>query len=191
VNLNDWEKIHIYATTVKQFLRRIEPIMRSANIDGNERFYKHEHIGTVRLVPPETDGYQFDLVAYSDHEKDELRRILDLPRGVDPPEVAERSFNGLEEIIEKEPVVGKRWAVCVKKQGAKPNWEYVYPQEQKPVPKRIYEDAVRKADLFLQNAGIGLDTDTKGTDVITEFDMSGEEPQAEYSVGEYDSNPDL
>lgn len=191
VNLGPTEKIHIYATTVKQFLRRIEPLLRVEGVPNNEHYYSHVEIGQIDLVPPDTDGYRFSLIANSSRTDKELRRMLDLPRGVDLPEPLSIPFEGLQTVIERDPIVGHQWEVCVKKAGARPNWQYVYPQTQQPVPKQIYEDAVRKADMFLQNAGIGLDTDTKGTEVIKEFDMSGEEPSAEYGVGEYDSNPDL
>jgi hypothetical protein len=117
--------------------------------------------------------------------------MLDLPRGVDLPEPQRVPFEGLKEVIERDPVLTHQWEVCVKREGARPNWEYVYPQTQRPVPKRLYENAVRKADMFLQQAGIGLDTDVAGTEIIRNFDMSGDEPQADYGVGEYDSNPDI
>jgi len=191
VNLNQFEKIHIYATTVKQFLRRIEPLLRSKNIPNNAHYYTEIEIGKVELVPPETKGYNFPVVAHSDRSEKQLRRMLDLPRGVNLPEPIPIPFNGLRTVIERDPVVSNTWEVCVSREGARPNWGFVYPQTQQPVRKRIYEDAVRKADMFLQNAGIGLDMDTKGTDIIRNFDMSGEEPQAEYGTGDYDANPDI
>jgi len=191
INLGRVEKIHIYATTVKQFLRRIEPLLRVKDVPNNTEYYKEVEIGEVDLVPPDTDGYQFSLIGHSDRSDKELRRMLGLPRGVDLPEKRTVTFQGLQRIIEEDPILQYRWEVCVQKSGARRNWDYIYPAVQRPVPKNIYEDAVRRADMFLQNAGIGLDTDTKGTEIIKNFDMSGEKPTADYGVGDYNGNPDI
>jgi len=191
VNLSEFQKIQIYATTVKQFLRRIEPLMRVEGVPNNEQYYKEAEIGQITLIPPDTDGYRFSMAAQSDRDDKTLRHMLDLPRGAEIPEPLVIPFVGLQSIIEREPVLQNRWEVCTEKSGARPNWEYVYPHAQQPVPKDIYEDAVRTADMFLQQAGIGLDTDTKGTQIIRNFDMSGEEPHAEYGTADYDSNPEI
>lgn len=191
VNLNEFQKVHIYATTVKQFLRRIEPILRTKDVPGNAEYYRDIEIGTVMLVPPDTDGYPFSMAAESDRSDKELRRRLGLPRGIDLPAPEPVEFKGLQSVIERDAVVGHRWEVCVSREGAKPNWEYVYPSVQQPVPKQIYENAVRQADRFLQGAGVGIETDTKGTEIITNFDMSGEEPQADYGIGDYQKSPDI
>jgi len=191
VNLDEFQKIHIYATTVKQFLRRIEPLLRTKDVPSNKEYYTEIEIGQIELTPPDTQGYRFSIIGQTNRPDKQVRRMLDLPRGVDLPKPIPIPFVGLKSVIEREPVVQNQWEVCVKRVAARPNWEYVYPRAQQPVPKRIYENAVRKADMFLQQAGIGLDTDTAGTEIISEFDMSGEEPQAEYTVGDYSSNPDI
>jgi len=193
VKLNEFEKIYIYATTVKQFLRRIEPLLRTENVPNNKHYYRQVEIVEegVDITPPDTEGYQFSLIGYSDRSDRELRHMLNLPRGVDLPKPFTIPFNGLKGIIEREPILQHQWEVCVQKKGARPNWEFVYPTVEKPVPKRVYENAVRKADMFLQQAGIGLDTDTKGTEIIRNFDMSGEQPHAEFGTGDYDANPDI
>jgi len=191
VNLSELQKIHIYATTVKQFLRRIEPLLRVEDVPNNKYYYREIEIDTIELVPPDTQGYRFSVVAQSNRDDKQIRRMLGLPRGVDLPEPLAIPFMGLKSVIERDPVVSNMWEVCVKREGARPNWRYVYPETQQPVPKRLYEDAVRSADMFLQQAGIGLDTDTKGTKIIRNFDMSGDKPEAEYGTADYDANPDI
>jgi len=191
VNLGPTEKIHIYATTVKQFLRRIEPLLRTANIEGNKQYYKEIELFTTQLKPQDEGGYQFSLIGQSDRDDETLRQMLGLPRNAELPEPVEVSFEGLESIIEEEPILRYQWEVCINQSGAPPNWEYVYPSVERPVPKKVYENAVRKADMFLQQAGIGLDTDTKGTDIIRNFDSSNGEVEAEYGTGDYDASPDL
>lgn len=191
VALSEVQKVHIYGTTVKQFLRRIEPLLRTANVPDNEKYYKSIELGEITLIPPDTNGYQFSLVASTDMSDHELRKRIGLPNGVELPEPEVVEIAGLEAIIESDTVLSKQWEICVAKAGAPPNWEYEYPLAQQPIPKRIYEEGMRKADMFLQNAGIGLETDTKGSEIIRNFDQSGDEPSAEYGTGDYDANPDI
>jgi len=159
-------KIQIFAKTVKQFLIRIEPLLRADRIVGNEYYYEDmdEPIGTVELVPPDTDGYQFSLVARRGLDERELRTMIGLPLGAEIPEPEVVAFTGLKEIIERPPVLSYQWSVCVSKQGARPNWDFAYPEVQRQVPEQIYIDAIREADSFLHDIGIGVDTGLPNTD---------------------------
>jgi len=190
-SISEAEKIRTFAMTVQQFLRRIEPLFRVDGIENNEQYYKDIDVGTITLHPPDTEDYQFSLIGQVDATDKELRRMIGLPRGVDLPEPVEIDITGLQEVIEREPVLSFQWSVCVARKGPKPQWEYVYPSVTRPMQKQVYKNAVRMADLFLQEAGIGLDTETKGTEIIRNFDMSGEQPHAEYGTADYDANPDI
>jgi len=191
VRISEAEKVRVYAMTVQQFLRRIEPLFRVDGIENNEYYYKTVQVASTTLYPPDTDSYEFSLIGQVDASDKELRQMLGLPRGAEIPRPVTMEVTGLQEVIEREPILQHQWSVCVEKRGARKHWEYVYPRIARPMSKDVYENAMRHADLFLQEAGIGLDTDTKGTEVIRDFDMSGEEPSAEYGVGSYDGNPDL
>lgn len=199
VNLSEAEKAYIYGTTVKQFLRRIEPILRTENVPNNEYYYAGESadgdetldLGAVTLVPPDTAGYQFSAVADTTADEGELRRRIGLPRGAEVPQPETVEFAGLQDVIEREAILTHTWEVCVSNQGAPPNHECEYPAVRQPVPKHIYTEAMRAADMFLQDVGIGLETDTKGSEIIRNFDASGDGVRAEYGTAEYDSNPDI
>jgi len=192
INISNAKKVQVYSITVRQFLRRIEPLFRVDGIENNDYYYNNIEIYENKFYPPDWEGYPFSILEYEQDKTDQqLRRIIGLPPGVELPEPFTLEITGLKEIIEREPIIQKRWEVCTANSGAQPNHEFVYPQLQAPLPKRVYENAVRMADLFLQEAGIGLDTDTKGTEIIKNFDMSGEEPQAEYGTTDYSGNPDI
>jgi len=193
IQVNPAEKVQIYAMAVKQFLRRVEPILRSPNIKGNKQYYRGDSddpIAEFGLIPSETEGYPFHLVA-RDYERSELRRMIGLPKDAEIPEPKTITIVGLKDVIEREPIATHEWQVCVRKEGAPPNWEYVYPKDQRAFPKSVYVNAVRRTVQFLQDAGIGLETDTKGSEIIRNFDMSGDEPQADYGTAEYDANPQI
>jgi len=170
VELGRNQKTQIFAKTVKQFLIRIEPLLRADRIDGNEDYYTEmdEPIGVVRLVPRDIDDYQFSLVARQRLDETQLRTMIGLPRDAEIPEPEVVAFSGLKDIIEKPPVLTHQWSVCVSKQGARPNWEYAYPEAQRPVPEQIYVDAIREADSFLHDIGIGVDTGLPNTDEESE-----------------------
>jgi hypothetical protein len=193
VSISEVEKVQIYAMAVKQFLRRVEPILRSPNIQGNKQYYKGDADNPVTefgLIPPETEGYPFHLVT-QDHSPSELRRMIGLPKAVDIPQPQSVTIVGLKDVIEREPIASYQWEVCVRKEGAPPNWEYVYPQAQRAFPKSVYVNAVRRTVQFLQDAGIGLETDIKGTEIIRDFDASNGEPESRFTIGDYDASPDI
>lgn len=193
ISLNDAEKVHIYAMAVKQFLRRVEPILRSPNIKGNKQYYEGDPqnpIAQFSLVPPETDGYPFHIVT-RDRDLSDLRRMIGLSKEADVPQPKTVKIVGLKDVIERDPIASHQWEVCVRKEGAPPNWEYVYPEAHQPFPKSVYTNAVRRTVQFLQDAGIGLETDVAGTEIIRDFDASNGEPDARFTVGDYDANPDI
>lgn len=159
VSIGEAEKVHIYGTTVKQFLRRIEPILASETIEDSAHYYEEKTIDTITLVPPDTGGYQFSLVA-TDMGERELRKAIGLPRGVDIPQPETVEINGLEDVIEMDTVIYRQWTVVVENEGSPPNWKRVHPSVQRPLPKRVYEEAIRDADGFLQQAGIGVEIDS-------------------------------
>lgn len=169
VNVAEPKKDQIFAKTVRQFLLRIEPLLTADSIRGNEPYYEGDGqpIASFRLVPPDTNGHKLSLVTL-DEDKKQLRRMMDLPRGVDLPEPQTVSFDGLKDIIEKPIVVGHQWEVCVAKSGAKPNWEYIYPEQQQMVPRRVFRDALRQADKFLQEIGIGVETGLPEVDDVSD-----------------------
>lgn len=159
----------IYAKTVRQFILRIEPLLTADAIQGNEPYYtaSGEPIAVFKLVPPDTDGHRLSLVTL-DKDDNTLRRMMDLPREVELPKPEQITFNGLKDIIEKPMIVTHQWEVCVAKSGARPNWEYIYPQEERLVPRDVYRDALREADQFLQEIGIGVETGLPEVDDISD-----------------------
>jgi len=152
------EQVATWATIVKQFLRAIEPLLRHEDVPDSAEYYDDKEIGEMMLLPPNTEGYEFELVGeLQHHEPADIRRALDLPRGATLPQPRTKTFVGLKQVIEHPPVVEESWVVKVDASGPPAEHKYVYPTTQQPVSKQIYIDAVRHADQFLQGAGIGLD----------------------------------
>ena len=191
VQMSPAERTAAWGTVVKQYIRMIEPLLRADPIEDSKEYYVAAELGNVQLVPPDVDGYKFSLVARAGNVSDsELRRQIGLPRSVDIPQPEVKPFVGLQSIIDAPNVVGHEWAVKVSDGGAPSNADYVYPSTQQVVPKQIYHTAFRKANLFLQKAGVGLDVDDDSMPAIRNFDMSGDEPHAEFDTDKYET-PDI
>jgi len=192
VQLSHEKSVITWGTIVKQFLRSIEPILRSDDVEGATEFYRNKKIGEEVLIPPTTDGYQFEMVAYTDKPDKQLRRMIGLPRGVDVPKPERKPFMGLKSIIEAPDVLEHRWAVTVDNSGAAPNHQEVYPHAQQVISKDIFVDSVRYADHFLQEAGIGLDLEEDDTPIIRGFDQSEpDDGQADMDSTVYNGDPDI
>jgi len=193
VQLSHEKSVITWGTIVKQFLRSIEPILRSDDVEGATKFYKEVEIGREVLYPPNTDGYQFEMLAYTDKSDTQLRRMIGLPRGVDLPEPEPKPFIGLQSIIEAPDVLEHRWAVTVENTGAAPNHKEVYPHARQVISKDIFVDAVRYADQFLQEAGIGLDLEEDDTPIIRGFDHSQDDGDgsAEMDKTNYRGDPGI
>jgi len=164
IQLRPNERVAIWGTSVKQYLRTIEPVLRSDEVTHSNKYYQQVHIGELTLYPPETDGYDFQRAARMNADDTTIRRALDLPPGTDLPQPTNRTFQGLQSIIEAPETLQSQWEVCVNNAGPPPQHDYVYPQTQRTIPKQIYEDAVRHADEFRQQAGVGLDIGVPETD---------------------------
>jgi len=156
------KRVSIWGTMVKQYLRTIEPILRSDDVDEAQRYYEEVEIGSVTLHPPDKDGYAFSTLQYRDFEDKQLRRALDLPRGASLPEPEHIQFNGLVSIIEAPEILSHRWAVTVDDSGPPPTHEQVLLEQTEIPDKQLYVDALRYADQFLQEAGLGIDISAEG-----------------------------
>jgi hypothetical protein len=180
----------VWSNIVKQYLRAIEPLLRAEDVDSAKHYYEEVTVAEIPLYPPDTDGYRFSVIEQADHDESYLKRMIGLPKHADLPRPRTADFVGLKQIIEKDPVIHEQWQVCVDARGAPPH-EYVYPEIREPVPKSVYVDAVRNADRFLQQAGVGLELESGGTDIIRGFDQSGDNEKGEMDNTEYRGDPGI
>lgn len=191
IRLSPEDRILTWGTVVKQFLRTIEPLLRDESVKNAKRFYKQKEIGKEVLVPPDTEGYEFSRIAYTDQSDRELRQMLGLPRNAEVPKPEIINFVGLEAIIEAPDILQYQWDVTVENSGPPTKHKNVYPHAKTVISKEIFVDAVRYADQFLQNAGIGLEIGGNKTDIIRGFDQSGEDTQGDLDEVEYSGDPDI
>jgi len=163
----------MWATTVKQYLRLLEPLLSSPEIEDGHEYYVERPIGEIIIYPPDTDtdskfvditpqdvdAYPFsELHRFGDANDLDICRQFGLPPGAELPEPQVVEFTGLKDIIEAERKVEVSWDLCLDRQGPSFDRDRVYMRKAKPIPKTMYEDTVRLADEFRQQAGVGIET---------------------------------
>jgi len=153
------ERIAMWGTTVRQYLRFLEPLLRAGELEGGREVYETEEIGQITLYPPDRDQRAFSQAAQMVDEYDDakLRKMLNLPRESTVPRPQHVSVRGLKQVIEMPRAVSEQWQVCIDASGPPPQHRYITLETAESIPKQIYEDAVRLADEFRQQAGIGVE----------------------------------
>lgn len=161
-----------WGISVRQYLRGIKRLWDDDSDETQVRKVHHywgeREIGSVTLVPPDTQQYQFSIAERSDLSDSQLRRRLGLPPQSELPRPHTEDFRGLRSVLDA-TTVSKQWVVTLDASGPPPEHEKGQLQREIPVPKHILEQAVEVADNFLQQAGIGFDT------TVPDY-MGGDEP---------------
>jgi len=187
MSISQPKRVNAWGTVVKQYLRMIEPLLRADTIEQSEEYYQEVELGSLTLVPQDTNEYQFSLAAHSNLSDDALRREIGLPRGTEIPQPKTVPFNGLVSLIGLPSVLTQEWAVEIREDGNRRRSSVVRTSDQRIVPRGVYETAFRKANLFLQKAGVGLDVDDDSLPAITNFDMSRDSNDAELTQDKHET----
>jgi hypothetical protein len=147
---------------VRSYIRDLSVLLNHPDMDGADYFREQVELGTIHLIPPDKDGYQFSQIAYDGIEEEDLLLEFDgFSRAAELPRPKTRTITGLMDLAEREPVVEARWLVTKNPRDARPNQETVMLETQRPIPRKVYGKALSEADQFLQNCGIGLDIEAE------------------------------
>lgn len=160
INLARDESTLYYGMAVRQYLRGIKRLW-SEDVDQvqNANHYWEEYeLGAMQLVPPDTEHYDFSLIAQYDDDQ-QCRRALGLPRGAELPQPHPVPFNGLASVLYNE-VVSHNWSVTIDRKERKT----VPIQTTRPVAKPILDETVEVADEFLQQSGLGFELEELKSD---------------------------
>lgn len=157
--------VTIWGERVREYLERVEPILLTGDgptftqdeefdykLDGAREVYTSVELGVVEVPPPEEYGQLARQAQESEHIK-----ILEDSH----PQPKERVIKGIKEVIERETVAAE-WEVSVY-DGRLPPSDRVREQaiqNEVPLNRVTLRNAVRVADEWLQNHGIGIETDS-------------------------------
>jgi hypothetical protein len=172
IGLSHEQSTYYWSLSVRQYLRGIkrlwgDDISQVKNADNYWARYQRngqEGLGTMQLIPPDKDGYQFSLVAV-DKDSADIKRALHLPPEAELPEPATKTFAGLADVLYT-PQFEHTWSVTVDPR----NRKTITLQNARPVPKPILEETVEAADEFLQQSGLGFEI------TPTEIEVHEDEP---------------
>jgi len=107
-------------------------------------------LGSVKLVPPNTDDIPFREYATGAWTANEFAMEYGLSVHGDLPDPVEEPFRGLGELMNRDAVVSHTWTV-------RTDSGVVRTTDEKAIPKEIYERAVSHADDFLPSVGLGIE----------------------------------
>jgi len=169
VSITGEQATQIWATSVRQYLRVIEPLLRSDEIQDSHYYYRNLPLIDKTITPPDGptriidgDDVNQETIMWSKFYSDAYdtnREIMDNPLygpGFSPPEPRQITLSGLKSVIETDGIT-ETWHVPLNPQMWDQRQRVAKPTYKQPLDKQMLEYAVRKADQFLQDAGVGLD----------------------------------
>ncbi|QIO22406.1 hypothetical protein [Haloarcula sp. JP-L23] len=181
VRLKRPQLVRIWSTAVKQYLRAIEPLLRSEEVENSTYYYRKAPVVEETLYPPdgkyppensskangrESHNYRWSLFyrpdvstreAIASHQHNQFSRAFA------PPEPKEVTLHGLYDVLETNGI-RKEWAITTNPDTIPPEQNTVYPTVQTPLRREWLEKSVRIADEFLQQAGISIDVGYQSED---------------------------
>lgn len=174
-SLQQTELLQLWAGTVKQYLRAIEPLLRDGEIPNAGHYYNEIEIVDEVVYPPDDrrhedaktrvsapDGsVRAETIPWGQFYKSEhpARGSDLLERGFEPPEPKQVTLKGLKSIMETDKIV-REWAVPLNPHEPSFRQAVAYPRQELPLQKEWLETAVAEADQFLHDSGLGLNIDS-------------------------------
>jgi len=163
VEYTDYEATAAWAKLVQSFIRDLNILLENDDVPKAEHYREEVDLGSVELVPQDVEGIPFSKIVYDDISEDDIiMQSRQLDRGANLPRPHKVEFNGLIELAKADVVLERQWSVITNPRAARPNQNIVTTGDRKPIPKRIFQQALMEADQFLQGAGIGLDLSDSG-----------------------------
>jgi len=169
------QQAQLWQVSVKQYLRAIEPLLRSDELAESHYYYGELEIVDKNIWPRDDtqvgDGdYKGTRIREPDgsvrHEKIAWPALYeqDTParsnpmfgRGFKPPKPKRVTLKGLKSIMEIDGI-SKEWRVPLNPREPEFRQEVAMPAWQQPLRKEWLEEAVAAADQFLHDSGLGLE----------------------------------
>jgi len=178
------ELTEIWKTPVRQYLRRIEPLLTAEDIDEAEHYYNGVELVSEDITPPSgptrvfvknagkyqsvKDGYAvlpWDELYTNTVQKTEYKHLHELfSDGMQVPHSRDHTVTGLLSVI-KDHAPAYEWRVQLNDAINPADQLVAVPRVTRTFTKQELEKALRMADQFLQHhAGIGMDIETPGMD---------------------------
>lgn len=163
VDYSEFEAFAAWANLVQSYLYELGILLNNEDVPRAKHYRDNLDLGTVQIIPENTDGIPFSTIVYEDIDaEDIIHQSRRLQRGCELPEPVTVAIEGLMDVAETDLVIERQWVVTANPQAARPNQDRITVVGRQPVPEKVFQKALVKSDLFLQNAGIGLDLSDSG-----------------------------
>jgi len=162
--------VQFWATSVKQYLRAIEPLLRSEEVQDSQYYYQHLPIVDYQVIPEDgktpvrspdgqirEENIRWSYICDPKNKCPERGHDL-LGRGFSAPNPQKVQLKGIKSLLGRDSVV-REWRVPLNPQEPSFRQEVAMPTWQKPLQREWLEKAVSEADKFLHESGLGLDID--------------------------------
>lgn len=198
-NIDPHTAADLIGDTVRRYLRALEPLMRQTKngkpitsedadpvLDGAQETFLSVELGTVRVPVPED-------VAQIPETPGAARGSADQWLSGSAPEDKQIPVHGLLSVITDEQVSAE-WTVEIRRASPSAGQASVTKKlitNTAPMPRGVLQNAVRTADMWVQQVGLGINIDQDGLPMATKFDQSGDGSTSELASGHSDNAPDL
>lgn len=178
ISVTHGQQLEMWGTAVRQYIKTIEPLLKSDEIEQSDHYYNEVEIANELVYPPDGETAVWE----ADKDKPQVYDIpwslfysndfsvfdyvdsnLPIERGFEPPEPKRVELCGLKDVLEAGGFQFQ-WSVVLNPQQIGPARKIARPTESIPLKQMWLEKAVRKADGFLQQAGVGLEIGHQQTD---------------------------
>lgn len=172
--------VSVWATSVKQYLRAIEPLLRSDDLADADYYYRELEIVDKPVWPADdrqrvAQNPRYEGTPVRGPDGDTTHEIINWPElyeqstpargnsllghGFEPPEPKRVELKGLKSIMETEAIL-KEWRVPLNPQEPEFRQSVAMPKWHTPLKKEWLEKAVSEANQFLNDNGLGIPTDS-------------------------------
>ena len=170
--ISEDKALQVFYRTVNQFLRRIEPVLRS-DVPGAEHAYQEAELGELVIYPPPVEFntpkrfMEDEQIQLQRHFADQKASIVLAEKSSIPMPKA-RAVTGLKEVIEGNGKTAEWEVGAVEIDGTElatfDRGEQITISNSEQYDYGILAKAVRVADRFLNDAGIGIETGFREVD---------------------------
>lgn len=162
VQYSGYEAFAAWANLIQSYIFELGILLEHDDIPMADYYREEIELGTVHLVPQDTEGVPFsDIVREDVTEKEIVQQSDALDRGCKLPRPSSVTFRGLMDVAETDILLEDDWRVVANPMEAEPNQRIIRVEAQQPVPTEIFQRALVASDQFLQNVGIGLDIEAE------------------------------
>jgi hypothetical protein len=206
--LSEGEIHRSYHQLVSGLAQLLMPYLRDDGIQSARHYWERVKLGEFDIDPPSAihQPDQMDVAGALGGDGLGAVALADPRNSVEPKHY---EVYGLQDFMGAEPEWTEEWSVMVGPEISPADLrqqitedgvrvldrrhrnEPIRVERIARVPMGIVTEAATQLEHFIRDLGLDVDLQDQGTDIIRNFDMSGDTPQADYGQAEYSGDPEI